>query len=91
MFVDCLWAFGPFQDINYFDIPLTQRTKTPSQTQSCQARKERLKTVPRIQFWYKVPLAGGSFRGMTLVGGFFGGMTFSDTSGPLKILVFHLE
>lgn len=35
----------------------------------------------------EIPLAGGSLRGTTLKGGFFGGMTFSDTSGPLKILV----
>jgi hypothetical protein len=53
--------------------------------------KKQLKTVLRVQFSHKIPLAGGSFRGMTLVGGFFGGMTFSDTSGPLKILVFGLE
>lgn len=36
----------------------------------------------------EIPLAGGSLRGTTLKGGFFGGMTFSDTSGPSKILVF---
>lgn len=36
---------------------------------------------------HEIPLVGGSLRGTTLKGGFLGGMTFSDTSGPLKILV----
>ena len=36
----------------------------------------------------EIPLAGGSLRGTTVKGGFVGGMTFSDTSGPSHILVF---
>lgn len=42
-------------------------------------------------FTNKIPLAGGSFRGTILVGGFFGGMIFLDISGPSKILVFWVR
>lgn len=57
--------------------------------QTCKVAKVLLHIkLGKLFFTNKIPLAGGSFRGTTLVGGFFGGMTFSDISGPLKILVF---
>lgn len=57
------------------------------QSRCCRTYNE-VSSFSLVKYTKEIPLAGGSFRGTTLVGGFFGGMISSDISGPSKILVF---